>query len=183
MWESALSLSSLITFATLLEAVCIYITLSRKKYSRRLLGQFFCRHKSRRALRPRQSEWSVCHWRCGLLKNIWNKSWGRRDKEKEEKMEDPQAGLGSLQPWQVGRCLEKELWIFYRNFSLNAKHLHKPSVVSFNPGPFSLQLFTAMFVGFWATSAYFDHFLLTGVFCIAYGVVAEVISLKFELSV
>ena len=37
-----------------------------------------------------------------------------------------------------------------------------------------MQLFTAMFVGFWATSAYFDHFLLTGVFCIAYGVVAEV---------
>ena len=35
-----------------------------------------------------------------------------------------------------------------------------------------------MFVGFWATSAYFDHFLLTGVFCIAYGVVAEVIYLK-----
>ena len=31
-----------------------------------------------------------------------------------------------------------------------------------------------MFVGFWATSAYFDHFLLTAVFCIAYGVVAEV---------
>ena len=31
-----------------------------------------------------------------------------------------------------------------------------------------------MFVGFWATSAYFDHFLLTGVFCIAFGVVAEV---------
>ena len=40
-----------------------------------------------------------------------------------------------------------------------------------------LQLFTAMFVGFWATSAYFDHFLLTGVFCIAYGVVAEVLFL------
>jgi len=38
------------------------------------------------------------------------------------------------------------------------------------------QLFTAMFVGFWATSAYFDHFLLTGVFCIAYGVVAEIMS-------
>ena len=68
--------------------------------------------------------------------------------------------------------------MFYRNFPLNVKHLHKPSVVSFNPGPFSLQLFTAMFVGFWATSAYFDHFLLTGVFCIAYGVVAEVIYLK-----
>jgi len=38
------------------------------------------------------------------------------------------------------------------------------------------QLFTAMFVGFWATSAYFDHFLLTAVFCIAYGVVAEIMS-------
>lgn len=38
------------------------------------------------------------------------------------------------------------------------------------------QLFTAMFVGFWATSAYFDHFLLTTVFCIAFGVVAEIVT-------
>ena len=54
-------------------------------------------------------KWSVCDGRRGLLKILYIKSRGRRDKEKEEKMEDPQAGLGSLQPWQVGRCLEKEL--------------------------------------------------------------------------
>jgi len=40
------------------------------------------------------------------------------------------------------------------------------------------QVFTAMFVVFWATSAYFDHFLMTGVFCIAFGVLGE-ISTKF----
>jgi len=38
------------------------------------------------------------------------------------------------------------------------------------------QVFTAMFVGFWAISAYFDHFLLTGVFCIAFGVFGEIIT-------
>jgi len=38
------------------------------------------------------------------------------------------------------------------------------------------QVFTAMFVGFWAISAYFDHFLLTGVFCIAFGVFGEIMT-------
>lgn len=38
------------------------------------------------------------------------------------------------------------------------------------------QVFTAMFVGFWAISAYFDHFLLTGVFCIAFGVLGEIMT-------
>jgi len=38
------------------------------------------------------------------------------------------------------------------------------------------QVFTAMFGGFWAISAYFDHFLLTGVFCIAFGVFGEIIT-------
>ena len=83
--------------------VCICITLIRKKYSRRLLRQFFCRDKSRRALRQRQSKWSVCNGRRVLLKKFYIKSWGGRDKEEEEEMEDPQAGLGSLQPWQVGK--------------------------------------------------------------------------------
>ena len=34
--------------------------------------------------------------------------------------------------------------------------------------------FTAMFLLFWAVSAYFDHFLMTGVFCVAGGVLAEI---------
>ena len=34
--------------------------------------------------------------------------------------------------------------------------------------------FTTMFVVFWAISAYFDHFLMTMVFCIAFGVLAEI---------
>merc|ERR1712154_533113 len=34
--------------------------------------------------------------------------------------------------------------------------------------------FTAMFVIFWAVSAYFDHFLMTTVFCIAFGVLSEI---------
>jgi len=38
------------------------------------------------------------------------------------------------------------------------------------------QVFSAMFVGFWAISAYFDHFLLTGVFCIAFGVLGEIMT-------
>ena len=36
--------------------------------------------------------------------------------------------------------------------------------------------FTAMFVTFWAVSAYFDHFLMTIVFCVAFGVLAEIYS-------
>jgi len=36
--------------------------------------------------------------------------------------------------------------------------------------------FTAMFVTFWAMSAYFDHFLMTIVFCVAFGVLAEIYS-------
>ena len=36
------------------------------------------------------------------------------------------------------------------------------------------QGFTAMFVTFWAVSAYFDHFLMTTVFCIAFGVISEI---------
>ena len=31
-----------------------------------------------------------------------------------------------------------------------------------------------MFVSFWAVSAYFDHFLMTIVFCVAFGVLAEI---------
>lgn len=38
------------------------------------------------------------------------------------------------------------------------------------------QIFTAMFLGFWMTSAYFDHLLMTAVFCIAFGVGAELIT-------
>merc|ERR1712198_535491 len=38
------------------------------------------------------------------------------------------------------------------------------------------QVFTAMFVSFWAVSAFFDHFLLTGVFCIAFGVFGEIMT-------
>jgi len=34
--------------------------------------------------------------------------------------------------------------------------------------------FTSMYVVFWAISAYFDHFLMTMVFCIAFGVLAEI---------
>jgi len=34
--------------------------------------------------------------------------------------------------------------------------------------------FTSMFVIFWAVSAYFDHFLMTTVFCIAFGVLSEI---------
>jgi len=34
--------------------------------------------------------------------------------------------------------------------------------------------FTAMFLAFWAVSAYFDHFLMTLVFCIAFGVMSEI---------
>ena len=36
------------------------------------------------------------------------------------------------------------------------------------------QGFTAMFVTFWAVSAYFDHFLMTTVFCITFGVISEI---------
>lgn len=36
------------------------------------------------------------------------------------------------------------------------------------------QCFTAMFLTFWAVSAYFDHFLMTLGFCIAFGVLAEI---------
>ena len=34
--------------------------------------------------------------------------------------------------------------------------------------------FTDIFVAFWAVSAYFDHFLMTTVFCIAFGVLTEI---------
>ena len=73
-----------------------------------------------------------------------------------------EVGLGSLQPWQVEKI----------RFCIKLTKILISDESSF------LQLFTAMFVGFWATSAYFDHFLLTGVFCIAYGVVAEVLFLS-----
>merc|ERR1711953_1200283 len=42
------------------------------------------------------------------------------------------------------------------------------------PGFQPWQGFTAMFVTFWAVSAYFDHFLMTTVFCIAFGVLSEI---------
>merc|ERR1711892_1494970 len=38
------------------------------------------------------------------------------------------------------------------------------------------QIFGGLFVCFWVTSAYFDHFLFTGVFCIVFGVVAEIVT-------
>lgn len=38
------------------------------------------------------------------------------------------------------------------------------------------QVFTAMFVAFWAASAYFNHFLMTLVFCIAFGVFGELMT-------
>lgn len=38
------------------------------------------------------------------------------------------------------------------------------------------QIFSALFVVFWATSAYFDHFMMTFVFCIAFGVLGEVVT-------
>jgi len=40
----------------------------------------------------------------------------------------------------------------------------------------SWQIFSGLFVGFWITSAYFDHFLMTAVFCIVFGVVGEIIT-------
>merc|ERR1711953_522129 len=43
------------------------------------------------------------------------------------------------------------------------------------PGFQPWQGFTAMFVTFWAVSAYFDHFLMTTVFCIAFGVLSEIL--------
>merc|ERR1711953_816492 len=43
------------------------------------------------------------------------------------------------------------------------------------PGFQPWQGFTAMFVTFWAVSAYFDHFLMTTVFCIAFGVFSEIL--------
>ena len=43
------------------------------------------------------------------------------------------------------------------------------------PGFQPWQGFTAMFVTFWAMSAYFDHFLMTTVFCIAFGVLSEIL--------
>merc|ERR1711953_1490150 len=43
------------------------------------------------------------------------------------------------------------------------------------PGFQPWQGFTAMFVTFWAVSAYFDHFLMTTVFCIAFGVLSEIV--------
>ena len=39
--------------------------------------------------------------------------------------------------------------------------------------------FKGMFVFFWAISAYFDHLLMTMVFCIAFGVLAEIYVKKF----
>ena len=41
------------------------------------------------------------------------------------------------------------------------------------------QIFSGLFVGFWATSAYFDHFVMTFVFCIAFGVLGEVLTSYF----
>lgn len=38
------------------------------------------------------------------------------------------------------------------------------------------QVFTAMFLAFWAASAYFNHFLMTLVFCIAFGVFGELMT-------
>lgn len=36
------------------------------------------------------------------------------------------------------------------------------------------QIFSALYLGFWALSAYFDHFLMTFVFCLAFGVMSEI---------
>jgi len=38
------------------------------------------------------------------------------------------------------------------------------------------QIFSGLFICFWLTSAYFDHFLFTGVFCIVFGVAAEIVT-------
>jgi len=38
------------------------------------------------------------------------------------------------------------------------------------------QIFSGLFIGFWATSAYFDHFLMTLVFCIVFGVVGDIVT-------
>jgi len=40
----------------------------------------------------------------------------------------------------------------------------------------SWQIFSGLFVTFWITTAYFDHFLMTAVFCIVFGVVGEIIT-------
>ena len=37
-------------------------------------------------------------------------------------------------------------------------------------------IFSGLFICFWLTSAYFDHFLFTGIFCIFYGVAAEIVT-------
>ena len=36
------------------------------------------------------------------------------------------------------------------------------------------QIFSALYLGFWSLSAYFDHFLMTFVFCLAFGVMSEI---------
>ena len=38
------------------------------------------------------------------------------------------------------------------------------------------QIFCGLFLSFWVTSAYFDHFLMTAVFCLVFGVVAEIVT-------
>jgi len=36
------------------------------------------------------------------------------------------------------------------------------------------QIFSALYLGFWSLSCYFDHFLMTFVFCLAFGVMSEI---------
>jgi len=38
------------------------------------------------------------------------------------------------------------------------------------------QIFSGLYVVFWGISAYFDHFLMTFVFCIAFGVISEIVA-------
>jgi hypothetical protein len=38
------------------------------------------------------------------------------------------------------------------------------------------QLFTALFAAFWAVSAYFENLLMTLVFAVSFGVLAEILS-------
>jgi len=38
------------------------------------------------------------------------------------------------------------------------------------------QIFSGLYIVFWAFSAYFDHFVMTFVFCIAFGVISEIVA-------
>ena len=118
-------------------------------------------------------------WKTWTAEEVVNQKL-RKKRQRKRREDGGSTGRAGLPPTMAGGEMSgKGALNILSKFSFKCQTFS--SAVSFNHGPFSLQLFTAMFVGFWATSAYFDHFLLTGVFCIAYGVVAEVSYLKFKV--